>query len=137
MVTVQKLVQAELDRLLDVLPQRVSDKLRQREDLEDLLEVILDLGRVPEARFTSGDVVLDEQETTREELDYLVEWVGDFGDDNRAGIERTLHRISAIRNRKGQVACNKAIKLTIGDFKQCTNTRACRILAHTLNALSD
>ena len=103
MVAVQKLVHNELDRLLEVLPHRVARAVRQREDLDGLLEVVLDLGRVPEARFTSGDVVLDDQEVDREDLDYLVEHIGDFGDDNRAGIERTLHRISAIRNRKGQV----------------------------------
>jgi stage III sporulation protein SpoIIIAA len=32
-----------------------------------------------------------------------VDHIGLFGDDNRAGIERTLHRISAIRNRSGKV----------------------------------
>jgi stage III sporulation protein SpoIIIAA len=69
----------------------------------DLLEVVLDLGRVPEARLPAGDVVLDQREVSREDLDYVVQRVGDFGDDNRAGIERTLHRISAIRNRKNQV----------------------------------
>jgi stage III sporulation protein SpoIIIAA len=103
LVTIQKLVQEELERLLEVLPHRVARELRRRDDLEDLLEVVLDLGRVPEARFPSGDVALDNQEVAREDLDYLVERVGDFGEDNRAGIERTLHRISAIRNRKGQV----------------------------------
>ncbi|HZA22676.1 MAG TPA: R3H domain-containing nucleic acid-binding protein [Dehalococcoidia bacterium] len=99
----QKLVHDELDRLLEVLPHQITRTLQQREDLEELLEVVLDLGRVPEARFTSGDVVLDDLEVQQEDLDYLVEHIGDFGDDNRAGIERTLHRISAIRNRKGQV----------------------------------
>jgi stage III sporulation protein SpoIIIAA len=103
LVTIQKLVQEELERLLEVLPDRVTRELRRRDDLEDLLEVVLDLGRVPEARFPSGDVALDNQEVTREDLDYLVERVGDFGEDNRAGLERTLHRISAILNRKGQV----------------------------------
>ena len=102
-VTVQSLVQAELDLLLDVLPHRVAESLRGRDDLGDLLEVVLDLGRLPEARFPFGDVALAEEEVTREELDHLVDRVGDFGGDNRAGIERTLHRISAIRNRKGQV----------------------------------
>ncbi len=64
---------------------------------------MLDLGRLPEARFLYGDVALAEEQVTREELDQLVDRVGNFGGDNRAGIERTLHRISAIRNRKGQV----------------------------------
>jgi stage III sporulation protein SpoIIIAA len=64
---------------------------------------VLDLGRLPEARYAFGDVPLAEEEVTREELDQLVDRVGDFGGDNRAGIERTLHRISGIRNRKGQI----------------------------------
>jgi stage III sporulation protein SpoIIIAA len=104
LATIQSQAQSELDLLLDVLPPRVSEILRGRDDAEDLLEVVLDLGRLPEARFLFGDVPLAEEEVvTREELDQLVERVGDFGGDNRAGIERTLHRISAIRNRKGQV----------------------------------
>jgi len=96
-------MQQELDLLLDVLPQRVVDALRGREDLADLLEVVLDLGRVPEARFPSGDVPLDELEVTPEDLEQVTRRVGDFGDDHRAGLERTLHRISSILNRKGRV----------------------------------
>ena len=103
MVAAQELVQEEMERLLGVLPPRVRSTLEQEENLADLLEVVLDLGRLPEARFPSGDVLLDDREVTREDLEYLVEQIGDFGDDNRAGMERTLHRISAIRNRKGQV----------------------------------
>jgi stage III sporulation protein SpoIIIAA len=81
----------------------VAEALRHHAELDDLLEVVLDLGRAPEGRFPCGDVVLDQREVSREDLDYVVQRVGDFGDDNRAGIERTLHRISAIRNRKSQV----------------------------------
>ena len=103
MVAAQELVQAEMERLLEVLPPRVKSSLVGEENLADLLEVVLDLGRLPEARFPTGDIILDDREVTREDLDYLVKQIGDFGDDNRAGMERTLHRISAIRNRKGQV----------------------------------
>ena len=103
MVAAQELVQEEMERLLEVLPPRVRSNLVQEEGLADLLEVVLDLGRLPEARFPSGDVILDDREVTRDDLEYLVKQIGDFGDDNRAGMERTLHRISAIRNRKGQV----------------------------------
>ena len=103
MVAAHKLGQGELERLLEVLPQRVKHRLLNEENLEDLLEVVLDLGRYPEARFPTGDVLLDDREVSRDDLDYLVRQIGDFGDDNRAGMERTLHRISAIRNRKGQV----------------------------------
>ena len=103
MAVAHKLAQGELERLLEVLPQRVKERLRNAENLAELLEVVLDLGRVPEARFPAGDVILDDREVSRDDLDYLVRQVGDFGDDNRAGMERTLHRISAIRNRQGQV----------------------------------
>ena len=72
-------------------------------DLSDLLEVVLDLARPPEARFPHGDVILDTDEVTPADLDYVTSRIGEFGDDNRSGIERTLHRISAIRNRKGRI----------------------------------
>ena len=103
MATVQDAVRKELDLVLDVLPERVSAALRQREDLEELLEIVLDLGREPEARFVSGDAPLSSQEVDADDLQAVIERLGEFGDDNRAGIERTLHRISAIRNRRGQV----------------------------------
>lgn len=93
----------DLDLLLAVLPERIRRTLEQSERKENLIEVIMDLGRLPEARFTDGEMVLSNQEVTREDLNRVVERVGDFGADNRAGIERTLHRISAIRNRKGDV----------------------------------
>jgi len=95
--------QLELDLVLNVLPPGVAEVLRARDDLDQLLEVVLDLGRLPEARFVSGDADLDESPVTAADLENVIERVGDFGDDNRAGIERTLHRISAIRNRRGQV----------------------------------
>ena len=103
MIDAQESVRSELDELLEVLPPRVAHPLRENQGQGELLEVVLDLGRVPEARFTDGDIPLSQEEVTREDLDNLVQNVGDFGGDNRAGIERTLHRISAIRNRKGEV----------------------------------
>ena len=103
MTTVPEVVRQELDQLLDVLPQRVVEALRGREDSEELLEVVLDLGRPPEARFPSYDVHLDQREVSVEDLEHVIQSVGDFGDDHRAGIERTLHRISAILNRKRRV----------------------------------
>ena len=72
MTTAPKLMQEELELLLEVLPPQVASNLRGREDLEELLEVVLDLGRSPEARFPSGDVVLDEREVSREDLDHMV-----------------------------------------------------------------
>ena len=103
MATAERLVLQELASLLDVLPQRIQDSLRDRENLNELLEVVLDLGREPEARFLSNDLPLEQEEVTWADLEHVMQRLGDFGDDNRAGIERTLHRFSAIRNRKGQV----------------------------------
>jgi len=93
----------DLADLLNVLPPHVRDALKQANRSDELLEVVLDLGRKPEARFTDGELTLSEQETTRDDIDYVVERIGQFTDDNRAGIERTLHRISAIRNRQGDI----------------------------------
>jgi len=95
--------QLELDLVLNVLPPDGAGVLRDRDDLDQLLEVVLDLGRLPEARFVSGDAELNDQPVTTADLENVIERIGNFGDDNRAGIERTLHRISAIRNRRGQV----------------------------------
>ena len=103
MVTVEQLAHDELQQLLGVLPGRITQTLREQEDLDDLLEVVLDLGRLPEARFSHGDVLLGDEPVSREDLQYVVAGIGNFGDDNRAGMERTLHRISAIRNRSGNV----------------------------------
>ncbi len=94
----------DLEKLKAVLPEALVDALEavDRDD-DDLLEVILDLGRVPTARFVDGEVVLDQHEVTADMLEYVEQRLGAFDDDNRAGIERTLHRISAIRNRRGDI----------------------------------
>ena len=93
----------DLDALLDVLPANIRHAVEQANNSDYLLEVILDLGRVPTARFVEDELILSNKELTRAELDHVVERVGDFDADNRAGIERTLHRISAIRNRRGAI----------------------------------
>ncbi len=41
----------DLEALIDVLPPHVADSLRQRPNNFELLEIILDLGRLPEARY--------------------------------------------------------------------------------------
>lgn len=92
-----------LDELLRVLPADVRTAVQNQLRDEELLEIVLDLGRRPEARFTSGSVDLTDRVVEHEDLDGVVSRVGEFGKDNRAGIERTLHRISAIRNRTGRV----------------------------------
>ena len=89
--------------LFDVLPPSIRKAIEGQPDPDDLLEVVLDLGRPPQARFAGKDIHLGCADVSREDLDHVTARVGDFGDDNRAGIERTLHRISAIRNRRGEV----------------------------------
>ncbi|XVF04310.1 hypothetical protein REPUB_Repub05bG0071600 [Reevesia pubescens] len=93
----------ELDRLLALLPEDMRRRISEHEELHELIEVVMDLGRKPLARFPSGDFVLSECPITVEDIEYATSQVGDFGIDNRAGISRTLHRISAIRNRKGTI----------------------------------
>lgn len=93
-----------LDELLEVLPPRLRDELEGMGGLDDLLEIVLDLGMLPEARFQgSRFVYLDENPIKREDIEFITKRVGAFGHDNRAGIERTLHRISGIRNRYGDI----------------------------------
>ena len=99
----QKVITDDLDALLDILPPHIRQPLCQQKDLSELLEVVMDLGRPSEARFPQREVNLDPKEVDEMDLDYVVSRIGSFGDDNRAGIERTLHRISAIRNRKGRI----------------------------------
>jgi stage III sporulation protein SpoIIIAA len=98
-----KIIADDLDALLDILPLHIRQPLGQQRGISELLEVVLDLGRPPEARFPRQEVILNPQETSEQDIDYVVSHIGSFGDDNRAGIERTLHRISAIRNRKGRI----------------------------------
>jgi len=93
----------DLDVLLAILPDRVRVALEAANRSAELIEIIMDLGRLPEARFVKGEMYLDKTEITSDDLQMVIERIGDFGSDNRAGIERTLHRISAIRNRKGKI----------------------------------
>ncbi len=93
----------DLAALLEVVPPEISRAIQKENHGDDLLEVVLDLGRVPEARFLKGEVILNPREITQDEIDFVVDRVGEFTTDNRAGIERTLHRISCIRNRRGAI----------------------------------
>jgi stage III sporulation protein SpoIIIAA len=99
----QKRITDDLHALFGVLPQQIADALLEANNSDALLEIVLDLGRRPLARFIAGDVPLAQQEVTREQIDYVVARIGEFDGDNRAGLERTLHRISAIRNRRGHI----------------------------------
>jgi stage III sporulation protein SpoIIIAA len=96
----------DLKDLLTVLPPDVSDRIIDLQDESEygaLIEIVLDLGRPPEARFQFDEIVLSDVDVTRDDLAFVSSRIGMFGEDNRAGIERTLHRISAIRNRSGEI----------------------------------
>lgn len=94
-----------LDQLLTIFPDSIRSGLDEhlKTDSNNLIEVVLDLGRPPEARFRDDVTYIREEPVTKEEIQYCIERVGMFSTDNRAGIERTLHRISAIRNRTGDI----------------------------------
>jgi stage III sporulation protein SpoIIIAA len=94
----------DLEALLDALPPEIGERIRSLPQVDSVIEVVMDLGRRPEARFGGGgEEVLLDRETLPEDIQYVVDHVGSFGEDNRAGIERTLHRISAIRNRNRKI----------------------------------
>jgi stage III sporulation protein SpoIIIAA len=94
----------DIQALLSALPPEIVDRIDALPQDKDLIEVVLDLGRPPEARFGGGgEQDLLERDVSDADIQYVVDHIGTFGDDNRAGIERTLHRISAIRNRSGKV----------------------------------
>jgi stage III sporulation protein SpoIIIAA len=99
----QHVITDDLEALLATLPPAIHDAVNRLDNRSELLEIVMDLGRLPEGRFPEGEVILSTTPVTYADLEYVVERIGEFGDDNRAGIERTLHRISAMRNRKGRV----------------------------------
>lgn len=94
-----------LDKLLTIFPDSIRSKLDEQleSDSNSLIEVVLDLGRLPEARFSDRVTYIRDEPVTHAEIQHCIERVGMFSSDNRAGIERTLHRISAIRNRTGDI----------------------------------
>src|ERR687887_1008119 len=93
----------DIHLLLDALPPHISDAVQEPSGNDQLLEVVMDLGREPTARFRGREIQLSPIPVREDDISYVTGRIGAFGDDNRAGIERTLHRISAIRNRKGKV----------------------------------
>ena len=106
----------DLDTLLNVLPPSICDALRKIERFNELIEIVMDLGRIPESRYVASEIgpdgktigkeenlALRDGEVTQDDLDYVLERIGNFDDDNRAGITRTLHRISGIKNRRDRV----------------------------------
>jgi stage III sporulation protein AA len=94
----------DLRLLIDILPTRLAEYLKNSPELPNLIEIVMDLGRKPEVRFSNHIYRLKELgDFTEEDIDFVTKRIGEFNTDNRAGIERTLHRISAIRNRAGKV----------------------------------
>ena len=94
---------AEVAMLLDVLPPRLKDAVLTAGGGAELIEIVMDLGRPAELRTHGGGRVFEDIEIDQADLDQVVAHIGEFGDDNRAGIARTLHRISGIRNRQGRL----------------------------------
>jgi stage III sporulation protein SpoIIIAA len=100
---VEQRITDDLDKLLGILPNDLQEKLKCHPQKTQLIEVVMDLGRPPEARFPNQAEYLSDRMITLQDLQESINKVGDFGGDNRAGLERTLHRISAIRNRRGEI----------------------------------
>jgi stage III sporulation protein SpoIIIAA len=94
------IVNNDLKKLIDNLPFFLQEHLNQHPNKDNLIEIVLDLGRRPEARFISGPEYLSQKIISWQDIDYLTKRVSKFSNENRAGIERTLHRISCIRNRQ-------------------------------------
>ena len=93
----------DIDKLMQIFPPNLVAVLDQIGNADQLVEIVIDLGRLPTARYVHQNVLLAETETTRDDINHIVAHLGGFDADNRGGIERTLHRISAIRNRAGDV----------------------------------
>ena len=117
----------DLQKLLDILPTEIHSAIEHHPQRDNLIEVVLDLGRFPEVRFPNGAEYLSQTPVTQEQINYCIQRVGHFSGDNRAGIERTLHRISAIRNRPGEIiglTCRvgRAVFGTIGMIRDLVET---------------
>ena len=112
--------QNDLDRLTEVLPEKVKKHITY-EKMEDVIEIVLDIGRTPEIRHAGGKIeYLGDEFVTEDDINYITSRIQDFTSDNRSGIPGTLHRISAIRNRQGKI-----IGLTCRIGRVVTGTIAC------------
>lgn len=123
----EHVVTDDLELLLSALPPTIIEPLRAIGNRANLLEVVMDLGRKPEARYRDREHILSDAEVTEVDINYVISRIGEFGGDNRAGIERTLHRISCIRNRRGMVVgltcrIGRAVYGTISIIKDLVET---------------
>nr|QCI07864.1 hypothetical protein [Pleonosporium borreri] len=121
------LVADDLDKLLDILPDFIRNSLEKHSNRKNLIEIVMDLGRRPEARFPHGPEYLSKKTISWYHLDYCIKKIGHFNGDNRSGIEYTLHRISSIRNRQGKIVgltcrVGRAIFGTIGIIRDLLET---------------
>lgn len=117
----------DLNRLLEILPEDLQQQVQQHAQRDNLIEIVMDLGRLPEARFPGNAEYLSDRPITQANLQHCIDRVGHFSGDNRAGIEQTLHRISAIRNRQGNIiglTCRvgRAVYGTIGLIRDLVET---------------
>lgn len=90
----------DLEKLIENLPFFLQENLSKHPYKDQLIEIVLDLGRRPEARFITGPEYLSQKIISWQDIDYMTKRISKFSNENRAGIERTLHRISCIRNRQ-------------------------------------
>ena len=90
----------DLDKLIENLPFFLQQNLNQHVNKDQIVEIILDLGRRPEVRFVNSSEYLSQKIVSWQDIDYITKRVSKFSNQNRAGIERTLNRISCIRNRQ-------------------------------------
>lgn len=112
--------QNDLERLLEVLPDKIRSQVSYSQ-MEDVIEIVLDIGRRPEIRHSDGKIdKLDTGEITHDDIDVVTSKLPEFTTDNRSGIPGTLHRISAIRNRQGKI-----VGLTCRVGRVVTGTIAC------------
>ena len=110
----------DIEKLYSVLPESILQPLKQK-NMEEIIEIVMDLGRLPEIRKADGKIeFLSKELVTQEQINYVSEQIEDFASDNRSGIAGTLHRISAIKNRKG-----KTIGLTCRVGRVVTGTILC------------
>lgn len=113
-------ITCDLKRLLDILPDSINTSLTGK-DLSESIEIVLDLGRTPEVRFSDGRIeYIGSNSVIQEDIDFILGRIDEFTSDNRSGIPGTLHRISAIRNRKGNI-----IGLTCRIGRAVTGTIEC------------
>ena len=93
----------DVDLLIDIFPNFVKNSLRSHTKLEELIEIVFDIGKCPEARFTFGIEPISYNVISKQDINFCLTKINNFNEKNRAGIKQTLHRISCLKNRKDQI----------------------------------